>query len=224
MKYLPVLFTAFLMMACVSDPHAQGKVQSSSYTVEPSALAADNKNDLETATFASGCFWCTEAVFEQVRGVESVVSGYAGGEKPNPTYEEVSAGRTNYAESVQIYYDPEVVSYKELLEIFFGTHDPTQVNRQGPDIGKQYRSEVFYANQQQEGEAKSYMKKLTELGKFKKPIATKLSALKNFYEAEGYHQNYYEHNPGNPYIISVTKPKVEKFKKKYASFLKEGIS
>lgn len=224
MKYLSVLFTAFLMIACVSNQKAQSELQSSSYTVEPTSFSEQEKAALSVATFAGGCFWCTEAVFEQVKGVKSVVSGYAGGEKPDPTYQEVAAGQTNYAESIQIFYDPEVVTYEELLEIFFGTHDPTQLNRQGPDIGKQYRSEVFYHNEQQQEAARAYMEKLSKSGKYDEPIVTKLSALDKFYEAEDYHQNYYEHNPDNPYIINVARPKIEKFKKNYSNMLKEGIS
>ncbi|MEK6480308.1 peptide-methionine (S)-S-oxide reductase MsrA [Catalinimonas sp. 4WD22] len=224
MKYLSILFTAILMVACVSNQKAQGELQSSSYTVEPASFSEQQKDDLSIATFAGGCFWCTEAVFEQVKGVKSVVSGYAGGEKPDPTYQEVAAGQTNYAESIQIYYDPEVVTYEELLEVFFGTHDPTQLNRQGPDIGKQYRSEVFYHDEQQQEAARAYMEKLSQSGKYDEPIVTKLSALEKFYEAEDYHQNYYEHNPDNPYIINVARPKIEKFKKNYSSMLKEGIS
>lgn len=224
MRYLSILFTAVFMMACAGNQHTQGELQSSSYTVEPASFTEEQKNELEIATFAGGCFWCTEAVFEQVRGVKSVVSGYAGGDQPDPTYEEVSAGKTNYAESIQVYYDPEMVSYKELLEVFFGSHDPTQLNRQGPDIGKQYRSEIFYHNEQQQQEARTYMEQLASSGKYEEPIVTKLSALENFYDAEAYHQNYYEHNPDNPYVINVAKPKVEKFKKNYASLLKEGIS
>lgn len=224
MKYLSVLFTAILMVACVSNQKAQSELQSSSYTVEPTSFSEQEKEDLSVATFAGGCFWCTEAVFEQVKGVKSVVSGYAGGEKPNPTYQEVAAGQTDYAESIQIYYDPEVVSYEELLEVFFGSHDPTQLNRQGPDIGKQYRSEVFYHDEQQQEAARTYMEKLSESGKYAEQIVTKLSALNKFYEAEDYHQNYYEHNPDNPYIINVARPKIEKFKKNYSNMLKEGIS
>lgn len=212
------------MVACVSNQKAQRELKSSSYTVEPAALSETLKSELRVATFAGGCFWCTEAVFEQVKGVKSVVSGYAGGDKPNPTYQEVAAGQTNYAESIQIYYDPEVITYKTLLEVFFASHDPTQLNRQGPDIGKQYRSEIFYHNAEQQDIAKAYMETLSNSGKYDEPIVTKLSALDKFYEAEDYHQNYYEHNPDNPYIINVARPKVEKFKKSYSSLLKEGVS
>lgn len=212
------------MIACASNSQMQNELQSSSYTVEPASFSEEEKNALQVATFAGGCFWCTEAVFEQVTGVKSVVSGYAGGDQPDPTYEEVAAGRTDHAESIQIYYDPEIISYTQLLEIFFGTHDPTQLDGQGPDIGKQYRSEIFYHNAQQEKEARDYMQQLDNSGKYDQPIVTRISPLNKFYEAEDYHQNYYEHNPDNPYVINVTRPKVEKFKKEYADYLKEGIS
>lgn len=224
MKYFHLLFISVFTLACASNPQAQSELQSSSYTVEPASFTTEQKDALQVATFAGGCFWCTEAVFEQVKGVKSVVSGYAGGEQPNPTYEQVAAGQTDYAESIQVYYDPEVVSYGELLEVFFGTHDPTQLNRQGPDIGKQYRSEVFYHNEQQQEEARAYMEQLANSGKYDQPIVTKLSPLEKFYDAEDYHQNYYEHNPDNPYIINVANPKIEKFRKNYSSILKEGVS
>lgn len=222
-------FFSFLLLllgvfACISNQQGQGELQSSSYTVEPVSFTDDQKKELQIATFAGGCFWCTEAIFEQVKGVKSVVSGYAGGKQQNPTYEQVAAGKTDHAESIQIYFDPEIVRYSELLEIFFGTHDPTQLNRQGPDIGKQYRSEIFYHNEEQEKQARNYMKQLSDSGKFAEPIVTLLSPFEKFYDAEEYHQNYYEHNPDNPYVINVTKPKVEKFKKEYSSYLKEGIS
>jgi len=223
MKYLPLLLSAFLMIACASNPQAQGDIQASSYTVEPAKLSPKEKENLAVATFAGGCFWCTEAVFEQVKGVKSVVSGYAGGSKANPTYKEVAAGKTDYAESIQIYFDEEEISFQELLEIFFGTHDPTQLNRQGPDVGKQYRSEVFYHSDKQKQEVEQYIQKLSASGKYDDPIVTQVSAFEKFYNAEDYHQNYYEHNPDNPYIINVAEPKISKFKKNYSQYLKDDI-
>ncbi len=176
---------------------------------------------MSKATFAGGCFWCVEAAFERIEGVKEVVSGYSGGTRPNPTYKQVSAGSTNYAEAVRVYYDPEVISFEELLEIFFVAHDPTQLNRQGPDIGRQYRSAIFYHDQAQKEASEKYIAKLNESGKFSQPIVTEVTELKNFYKAEGYHQDYYELNPNQPYVRSVSRPKVEKVMKVFADKLKK---
>ena len=174
------------------------------------------------ATFAGGCFWCTEAVFERVIGVRDVVSGYTGGKTANPTYKQVSYGESDHAEAVQVYYDSSIISYEELLEIFFATHNPTQLNRQGPDVGEQYRSEVFYHDTKQKKAVEKYIQELEGAGKYKKPIVTAVSAFDKFYLAEKYHQNYFELNPGNPYIISIAKPKVAKFKKYFPGKVKEA--
>ena len=176
--------------------------------------------ELDTATFAGGCFWCTEAYFERVEGVKKVISGYSGGTTPNPTYQEVSAGRTNYAEAVEVYFDPNEVSYQTLLQVFFATMDPTQLNRQGPDIGEQYRSVVFFHDQQQQNLAQEYIQKLSESGKYNKPIVTKVQPYERFYVAEDYHQDYYELNPRDPYVRQVARPKVEKLEKEYQELLK----
>lgn len=176
--------------------------------------------NLETASFAGGCFWCTEAIFERVTGVKDVVSGYTGGEQPNPTYKEVSYGKTDHAEGVQVFYDPTEISYKELVEIFFGTHDPTTLNRQGPDVGKQYRSAVYYHNLDQKKVVEDYVAYLTDHKVFKDPIVTEIKPFTAFYLAEDYHQDYYQNNPNNPYILAVAKPKVEKFKKHFKDKLK----
>lgn len=175
----------------------------------------------ELATFAGGCFWCTEAVFERVTGVKDVVSGYTGGKEKNPTYGQVSYGETSHAEAIQIYYDPKIISYDKLLVIFFATHDPTQVNRQGPDVGAQYRTEVFYHDAAQKDATEKYIAKLNSEGKYDKPIATKVSEYSEFWLAEAYHQNYYELNPDNPYIINIAVPKVRKFKKYFPELVKE---
>lgn len=173
------------------------------------------------ATFAGGCFWCTEAVFERVKGVRDVVSGYTGGAEENPTYYEVSYGKTTHAEAVQIYYDPKVISYQELLDIFFVAHHPTQANGQGPDIGEQYRPVIFYHDDAQKSAAETTINKLNASGKYDTKIATQVEAYEKFWMAEDYHQNYYELNPGNPYIISVAIPKVKKFKKTFPQFVKD---
>jgi len=175
---------------------------------------------LSVATFAGGCFWCTEAVFERVEGVRYVVSGYSGGETKNPTYKEVSRGQTTHAEAIQVYYDSEKVNFETLLDVFFlGAHDPTQVNRQGPDIGPQYRSIAFYRNDE---EKKAIQTKIEALEKsdFAEPIATQVKAFDTFYPAEVYHQDYYPANQDNPYVRNVSRPKVEKFESKFEHLLK----
>ncbi len=189
----------------------------------PSATAQTEKvksNSLQIATLGGGCFWCTEAVFLQVKGVEKVVSGYMGGKVKNPTYKEVCSGLTGHAEVIQITFNPTVVSYEEVLEIFWNTHDPTTLNRQGADEGTQYRSVVFYHSPQQKATAEAYKKQLGDARTFPNPIVTEISPAAEFYEAEDYHQNYYSLNPGQGYCQYVIRPKVEKFKKQYAGKLK----
>lgn len=175
---------------------------------------------MKQATFGSGCFWCTEAVFQDVMGVDSVVSGYSGGKIANPTYREVCSERTGHAEVVQITYDPDIISYDELLEIFWKTHDPTTLNRQGADVGTQYRSVVFYDDEEQKQLAEKYKKELDDSGAFANPIVTEISPLEAFYPAEDYHQNYYKNNPEQGYCSFVVRPKVEKFKQVFSSKLK----
>lgn len=177
--------------------------------------------NLEVATLGSGCFWCSEAIFERVKGVESVVSGYSGGTVKNPTYDEVCTGKTGHAEAVQITFDPKVVSYDELLEIFWKTHDPTTLNRQGNDVGTQYRSVIFYHNDEQKQKAEYYKKKLTEEKIWDKPIVTEITRFENFYPAEDYHQEYYENNPNQGYCAYVITPKLEKFEKIFKDKLKK---
>ena len=170
----------------------------------------------DTAVFAGGCFWGIEAVFEHVKGVKSAISGYAGGNVGNPSYEQVSSGDTGHAESVQVIYDPSQVSYGKLLQIFFSVaHDPTQLNRQGPDHGTQYRSAIFYNTPQQQQVAESYIKQLTAAKNFSRPIVTQVSKLRAFYRAEEYHQNYLEQHPNQLYIVINDKPKVAALKKEF---------
>lgn len=171
---------------------------------------------LETATLGGGCFWCTEAVFEQVEGVEKVVSGYSGGRRPNPTYEQVCTGSTGHAEVVQISFDPTVTSYREILEIFFATHDPTTLNRQGGDIGTQYRSVIFYHSDEQRQTAEAVMAELQASNAYGQPIVTQLVPFEQFYPAEAYHQGYYRANPYQGYCSAVIAPKLAKFRKTYA--------
>jgi peptide-methionine (S)-S-oxide reductase len=165
---------------------------------------------METATFGNGCFWCTEAVFQRLKGVESVVSGYSGGFVENPSYEEVCTGTTGHAEATQIKYDPAQISYEELLEVFWKTHDPTTLNQQGNDFGPQYRSAIFYHNDEQRRLAEEYKKKLDAAKIWDKPIVTEITPFTNFYSAENYHQNYFNNNPNQPYCSYIIKPKVKK--------------
>lgn len=168
---------------------------------------------METTTFGSGCFWCTEAVFQQLKGVSSVVSGYSGGHVKNPTYEQVTTGRTGHAEVCQIQFDPEQISFEELLEVFFNTHDPTTLNRQGNDIGTQYRSVIFYHTEEQRKAAERVKAELDRGGTWKNPIVTEIVPFDEFYPAEDYHQNYYRNNPNQGYCRVVIAPKLNKFEK-----------
>jgi peptide-methionine (S)-S-oxide reductase len=175
---------------------------------------------LETANLAGGCFWCMDAIFEQVKGVEKVTSGYTGGTKANPTYEEVCTGTTGHAETIQIHFDPKVISYKEILLLFFTFHDPTTLNRQGADIGTQYRSAIFYSNAKQKSEAEEMIKELTNKKIYDSKIITRLEPLTEFYPAEDYHQNYFAKNPHNGYCNAVINPKVAKLRKNFVKYLK----
>jgi peptide-methionine (S)-S-oxide reductase len=169
------------------------------------------------ATFGGGCFWCTETIFQRIDGVEEVLPGYMGGTRPNPTYEQVCTGATGHAEVIHIKYDPKKVSYETLLAIFFKTHDPTTLNRQGNDVGTQYRSVIFYHNEDQRQAAEKLMKELREQRVFDDPIVTELTAVQTFYPAEDYHKNYFNRNPDNPYCAAVIAPKLDKFLKSYSS-------
>ncbi len=177
--------------------------------------------DEQIATLAGGCFWCLEAVYDELHGVDEVVSGYAGGHVPNPSYEAVCSESTGHAEVVQITFAPDVVSYKELLEVFFTIHDPTTLNRQGNDVGTQYRSAVYYHNDEQRLVAEEVIKEMTAEDVWGDPIVTEITALDTFYEAEEYHQNYFKKHPFQPYCMVVVKPKVSKFRKKFVSKLKK---
>lgn len=178
------------------------------------------KKDLEQIVLASGCFWCTEAVFQRVIGVEEVVSGYTGGHIKNPAYREVCSGRTGHAEGILVSFNPEIISLKELLEIFFATHDPTTLNRQGHDVGTQYRSAIFFSKEAQKEVIENYISYLTEEQVFDNPIVTQVSKLDVFYNAEEDHQNYYNDNQLQPYCNFVISPKVQKLKKNFANKLK----
>jgi peptide-methionine (S)-S-oxide reductase len=174
----------------------------------------------ELATLAGGCFWCLEAVFEQLRGVERVVSGYAGGDTPDPTYREVCGGATGHAEVVQVTFDPAVLSYRDLLDVFFATHDPTTLNRQGPDVGTQYRSAIFYHTPEQKQVAEARIAELNAEGIWDAPIVTEVVPLRRFYPGEVYHQGYFRSHPTQPYCQAVVAPKVAKFRKRFAGKLR----
>lgn len=177
-------------------------------------------SNLQQATLANGCFWCTEAVFQNLNGVESVQSGYSGGFVENPTYEEVCDRNTGHAECLRIEFDPQKISFDELLEVFWATHDPTTLNRQGNDVGPQYRSVIFYHNEEQREKAEMYKRKLSESGVFDAPIVTAIEPLTNFYPAEDYHTNYYLDHPAQSYCYFVIKPKVDKLKAVFSTKLK----
>lgn len=184
-------------------------------------LTGDELQKYETAYFASGCFWCVEAIFESVKGVKEVISGYSGGPEKNPTYEQVAYGRTRHAEAVEVYYDPEVISFQKLVQVFFGSHDPTTLNRQGPDRGAQYRSIAFYKSDDEKKIIEDYMTLLTSEGTYDRPIVTEVSKFDIFYPAEEYHQDYERRNPNNSYIKAVSIPRYNRFKENFGDYLKE---
>ncbi|RDY61003.1 peptide-methionine (S)-S-oxide reductase MsrA [Flagellimonas nanhaiensis] len=191
-------------------------------TVAPKVeISLEELQNYETAYFASGCFWCVEAIFESVKGVKEVFSGYSGGTEKDPTYEQVAYGRTHHAEAVEVYYDPGVISFTELVQVFFGSHDPTTLNRQGPDRGAQYRSIAFYKNEKQKKIIISYIAQLESKNIYGRPIVTEVSEFEIFYKAEEYHQDYEKRNPNNSYIRNVSIPRLNRFKKNFKSYLKE---
>jgi peptide-methionine (S)-S-oxide reductase len=215
-QQLSILVLAFLIFSCNGEKANSHSNEESADTISTNPLSA---GQLDTAYFAGGCFWCVEASFEQIKGVHEVISGYSGGEKENPTYKDVSYGRTNHAEAVQVLYDPNVITYETLLDVFFTAHDPTQLNRQGPDVGEQYRSAIFYRNDREKNLA---LKKINELsGSFDDDIVTEITAFTAFWKAEDYHQDYIKNNPATPYITNVSKPKIEKVAKKFSDRLKQ---
>jgi len=180
--------------------------------------------DFSVAYFASGCFWCVEAVYESVKGVEEAVSGYAGGETDKPTYQSIGTGRTGHAETVAVYYNEDIVSFETLVKVFFGSGNPTTPNRQGPDKGSQYRSIAFYKNEIEKASIEKIIAELEISKTFDDPIVTEVSAFEKFYEAEAYHQNYEKLNPNNPYVQSVSIPRLNRFKKKFPAFVMHPLN
>lgn len=211
-NFVAVMLTLLMVVSCSAKETPN--VKSRTFTAQQAAK-------LDTAYFASGCFWCVEEVYQRVKGVEEAVSGYSGGTQPNPTYEEVSRGRTDHAESVMVLYNPGQVSYRQLVQVYFNSQDPTQVNGQGPDHGTQYRSIIFYQTPEERQIAEEEKQKLAESGKYEQPIAANIEKFNTFYEAEDYHQEYFTKHPNHPYILSETRPRVERFMKAMPAILKE---
>ena len=219
LKYASLSAVAFL---AISISVSLTRAYSKDAPVLPDPAMTAKENGQQTAVFAGGCFWCTEVVFEQLKGVNNVVSGYAGGTKESAHYKLVSAGGTQHAEVIQIRYDPTKISYGQLLKIFFSVaHDPTQLNRQGPDYGAQYRSAIFYATEDQRRVAEAYIQQLTAAKAFDQPIVTKVGPLAAFYPAEEYHQDFVKRNPMHPYVVVNANPKVKKLKDLYPTQLKD---
>ena len=214
--FLAICLGGALLMAIVTS-NAQ---EDSGTKQTPAKVAAPKDIKMEQATFGGGCFWCTEAVYQELQGVQKVTSGYSGGSKQNPTYKDISTGLTGHAEVIQIDFDPQQIAFAELLEVFWQTHDPTTLNRQGADIGTQYRSVVFYHTDEQKKQAEEYKLKLNTAKAFPAPIVTEISPLEKFYAAEDYHQNYYAENGRQPYCRAVIAPKVDKVRKVFAQKLK----
>jgi peptide-methionine (S)-S-oxide reductase len=216
----------FLQGGCSMNPDSSHAAPPASSPAKPARPALQppakpTQAELKKATFGYGCFWCTEAVFQQLKGVKSVVSGYSGGDVQNPTYEQVCEGTTGHAEVIQVTYDPSVISYPELLEVFWQTHDPTTLNQQGPDVGTQYRSAVFFHDDEQRKIAEQYKQKLDGARVFEQPIVTEISPLKNFFAAEDYHQDFYKLNPRHGYCQVMIGPKLAKLRKVFGSKLEK---
>ena len=212
------------LVAC-NSPKNNGKTSEATRTTTAEAVATSNSSikpldQLSKAYFASGCFWCVEAIFESVKGVEEAVSGYAGGTEANPTYSQVSRGATGHTEAVEVYYDPEVVDYKTLVKVYYASHNPTTVNGQAPDFGKQYRSMILYTNEEEKNIAEAYKAQIAD--QYKEPIATEIEPLTRFWKAEDYHQDYERNNPSNPYIQNVSIPRLKRFQTKHPELLKKG--
>ena len=209
--------------ACQSNNKAQkDNTQNQKEVAQFVKLSQEDLSKYETAYFASGCFWCVEAIFESVKGIPEVVSGYAGGTEENPTYEQVGRGLTSHAEAVKVYYDPEVISFTALVQVFFGSHDPTTLNRQGPDRGPQYRSVAFYKNDEEKKIIEGYIGALKDQNIYDgDPITTEVVKFTKFYDAEDYHQDYEKKHPKNSYITNVSIPRLNRFKKNFSDYLKE---
>ena len=216
MKFLLLNFLSLILLACGNQSNGN-KEKTEIANAEPIEVPA--QDGLKKAYFASGCFWCVEAIYESVEGVEEVISGYAGGHTKNPTYEDSNTGRTGHAEAVEVIYDPEVVNFRTLVEVYFGSQDPTQVNGQGPDRGSQYRSLIFFQNAEQKEIIEEVKAEVAK--NYQEPIAAEILPFQKFWKAEDYHQNYEKNNPRNPYIQNVSIPRLNRFKEKFPDILKK---
>ncbi len=222
-KIILLLLLAWMQAGACTPGHADksSKIMEQTSDITSQTDNPGNARQTDTATFGTGCFWCTEAQFSELKGVLKAESGYSGGTTINPTYKEVCTGTTGHAEVINIVYDPAVLSFDELLEAFWVAHDPTQLNRQGNDIGTQYRSAIFYHNETQKQKAETYKKRLNEEKVYDKPVVTEITPFSVFYKAEDYHQDYYSRNGHEPYCTMVVRPKLEKFRKVFKEKLKE---
>ena len=218
MRLLQITLFTILGFSAIN---CQSKTKSEQKQEIIAELTPNELQQYETAYFASGCFWCVEAIFESVKGVKEVVSGYSGGKEKNPTYEDVGYGRTTHAEAVEVYYDPKLVSFETLVKVFFGSHDPTTLNRQGPDKGAQYRSIAFYKNDSEKKIINDYISQLQKEKVYSAPIVTEVKSFKIFYDAEDYHQDYEKNNPNNSYILNVSVPRLKRFQAKFPELLKD---
>lgn len=224
MKFLKAgILLAITLFTTSCESKIKNKIEPAKEVVLAEKYSKQDLQKYETAYFASGCFWCVEAIFESVKGVKEVISGYSGGTEENPTYEQVSYGKTSHAEAVEVYYDPKEISYIELVQVFFGSHDPTSLNRQGPDRGAQYRSIAFYKNPEEKKIIETYMVALEESGNYEDPIVTEVTAFTKFYNAEDYHQDYERKNPNNSYVRQVSIPRLNRFKKNFPDYLKKEV-
>ncbi|MFS4494636.1 peptide-methionine (S)-S-oxide reductase MsrA [Maribacter sp. 2308TA10-17] len=225
MRYLKtsLLLIVFLVSSsCQSNQKKETTEPVKEIKKELAKLSQEDLSKYETAYFASGCFWCVEAIFESVKGVKEAVSGYSGGSEQNPTYQQVGAGLTSHAEAIEVYYDPEVISFTALVQVFFGSHDPTTLNRQGPDRGPQYRSVAFYKNEEEKKIIEAYIGALVDQNVYDgDPITTEVTAFEKFWIAEDYHQDYEKKHPNNSYITNVSIPRLNRFKANFGEYLKE---
>lgn len=210
-----LIISFFLLLSC------SNQVKDKTDTTAQENLQQNYNTPMDTATFGEGCFWCIEPMYTQLIGIKQVRVGYSGGTIKDPTYRQVSTGTTGHVEVAQIIYDTTQLSYKELLKVFFKTHNPTTLNRQGNDIGTQYRSVIFYHNKEQQKEAEQYLKELNESNTYKEPIVTEIEPYKDFYQAEDYHQNYYRNNPNKPYSKYETEPRLKEFEKNFPELIKK---
>ena len=225
MNLIKITLLACAVLFSVSCESSSKKNKKESIPNEADQLVRLTQEELqhyEVAYFASGCFWCVEAIYEDIIGVKEVISGYAGGNEVNPTYEQVGRGLTTHAEAVKVYYDPKEVDFETLVKVFFGSHDPTTLNRQGPDHGAQYRSIAFYSNEEEKNIIENYIEQLTKDKVYDDAIVTQVEKMDTFYKAEEYHQDYERLNPNNPYIINISIPRYNRFKAKYPELMKKG--